>query len=85
MSRFFWAPSGIKGIQFSCRANAAIIPIYNCKTYSSGAWQTKSAVGVIGTNTTIKVPLYVSNDHVQVAFSTSDSNGGIATYRGYYK
>lgn len=82
-SGFIWAPSGTKGIQFLCRANAAITPIYNCKTYSSGSWQTKSAVGAIGTNTTIKVPLYVSNDYIRVAFSTSDSNGGTATYQGY--
>lgn len=83
MSGYIWAPSGTKGIQFLCRANAAITPIYNCKTYSSGSWQTKSAVGAIGTNTTIKVPLYVSNDNIRVAFSTSDSNGGTATYEGY--
>lgn len=83
MSGFVWAPSGTKGIEFLCRANAALTPLYNCKTYSSGAWQSKSAVGALGVNTTVQVPLYVSNDNIRVAFSTSDSNGGTATYQGY--
>lgn len=83
MSNLIWAPIGTKGIEFLCRANAAITPMYTCKTYSSGSWQSKTAVGAIGINTTVKVPLYVSNDYIKVAFSTTDSNGGTATYQGY--
>lgn len=82
-SNWIWVPIGIQGIKFLCRANAAITPAFNCKTYSSGLWQTRTAIGTLGTNTTIKVPLYVSNDNVIVAFSTTDSNGGSATYEGY--
>lgn len=82
-SGLVWAPSGTKGIEFLCRANAAITPAYSCKTYSSGSWQVKTAFGAIGVNTTVKVPLYVSNDYVKAAFSTTDSNGGTATYQGY--
>lgn len=78
-----WAPHGTRGIEFLCRANAAITPAYDCRTYSSGLWQVKTAIGAIGVNTTVKVPLYVSNDYVRVAFSTTDSNGGTATYQGY--
>lgn len=83
ISGFIWAPAGVRGIEFLCRANAALTPVYNCKTYSSGAWQSKTAIGVLGTNTSVQVPIYVSNDNIRVAFSTSDSNGGIATYQGY--
>lgn len=82
-SGLVWAPYGTKGIEFLCRANAAITPAYACRTYSSGSWQSKTAIGAIGTNTTVRVPLYVSSDYVKAAFSTTDSNGGMATYQGY--
>lgn len=83
MSRFIWAPYGTRLVRFLCRANAAILPMFRCRTYSSGGWISKSAVGLIGKNTVIQVPLYVSNDYVRVAFSVTDSKGGMTTYRGY--
>lgn len=82
-SSLMWAPLGTKGLKFTCRANAALTPAFNCKTYSSGTWQSKTAIGAIGTNTIIEVPIYVSNDYIKAAFSTTDSNGGSATYEGY--
>jgi hypothetical protein len=82
-SGFVWAPYNIRGIRFTCRTNAALTPVYTCKTYSSGLWQARTAVGSLFTNTIVDVPLYVSNDYIRVAFSTTDSNGGSATFEGH--
>ncbi len=81
-SGFVWASYNTAKIRFRCRSNAALTPVYTCKTYSSGSWQSKTAIGTLGSNTTVDVPLYVSNDYIKVAFSTTDSNGGTATYEG---
>lgn len=83
ISPFIGAPYGIRGIRFHCRGNAAITPIFTCMTYSSDLWQSRTAIGLIGTITPVEVPLYVSNDYIRVSFSTTDSNGGSATYEGY--
>jgi hypothetical protein len=82
-SNLIWAPSGTGRIRFSCRTNAALTPVYTCKTYSSGIWNAITKVGISITDTRIDVPLYVSNDFIKVAFQTSDSNGGRAVYEGY--
>lgn len=83
MSPHVWAPIYTKGIEFLCRANAAVTPIYSCKTYSSGSIQSKRALGMLGFKTIVKVPLYVSNDWIRVSFQTTDSYGGTAAYSGY--
>ena len=77
------APMYVKGVRFYCYTNAAILPVYTCETYSSGFWTPKSKIGRIGTNTKIEVPLTTSNCMIRVAFTTSDTNGGTASYSGY--
>ena len=84
LSDFVWAPAGVMQIRFTCRTNAALTPVYTCRTYSSGLWQVRTAVGTLFSNTIVDVPLYVSNDYVRAGFRTTDSNGGRATYEGIY-
>ncbi len=79
----FFAPVGMKGVVFVCRTNAALLPVYTCKTNSLNTWKIKTAVGTLGTNTTVTVPLAASNTNAGVYFSTTDSNGGMAYYQGY--
>ncbi|WP_164110501.1 MULTISPECIES: hypothetical protein [Sphingobacterium] len=78
----FFAPHAMGKVRFRCRTNAALTPIYVCRTYSSGAWQSKTATGSLLTVTEVIVNLYVSNDNVAVGFRTSDSNGGSAAWQG---
>lgn len=79
----FWAPREMLGVNFLCRAHVALCCTYICKTYSFGNWRTKVHFGSFYENTPISVPLVASDVYASVCFSTSDSNGGIATYSGY--
>lgn len=76
-----WAPGDIKAVRFKCQAAAAITPMFTCATYSSGSWQQKTKVGILGAAELI-VPLYVSNDYINLQFQTTDSNGGYSVYSG---
>lgn len=83
-SGLVWAPININSVKFNCQAAAAIVPAFYCKTKSSGLWQEKMGVGIMGVAEII-VPLYVSNDYINLSFRTTDSNGGYAVYTGIKK
>lgn len=78
-----WAPTGMKGVKFVCRTNAALVPVYTCKTKSLNNWRAKTATGTLASNTAVYVPIVASNTSIGVYFSTTDSNGGSAYYVGY--
>lgn len=65
-------------VRFNCRTNAAITPIYTCKTHISGGWYSKTKVGTLFTNTSITVKLAASGSGLtaRLYFATTDSNGG---------
>lgn len=65
-------------VLFTCRTNAAPIPVYTCKTYIFGGWNSKIKAGTLFTNTEIQVPLAASGSSLAASlyFQTTDSNGG---------
>lgn len=77
----FFAPSGSKKVRFVCAANAALTPGFTCRTHSFGITKQKTAIGLLGTWTTIDVDLAASNVNASVDFRTTDSNGGNVTGR----
>ena len=74
-----------KGVSFLCRSAAALTPVYNCSTKWAAETKTRTAVGMIGVNTEIKVPMAVAGSQslIRLGFKTSDSNGGTASWRIY--
>lgn len=74
-----------KGVRFLCRSAVALLPVYNCFTRWAEKTKTGSAVGAIGVNTEIKVPMAVAGSYasIRLGFKTSDSNGGTASWRIY--
>lgn len=79
----FYPAYGMNIVRFFCRTNVAMLPIYTCKTEVWNTWQVRTAVGALGRNTEIDVPLNVSGSSVcaTLYFQTSDSNGGSAYWR----
>lgn len=65
-------------VTFTCRTNAAIAPVYTCKTYIFGGCNVKYKAGTLFTKTNIIVPLAASGSSysANLYFKTSDSNGG---------
>ena len=47
-------------VLFYCQSNAAITPVYTCKTYIFGKWNYGTAVGCLGVETKVKVLLAAS-------------------------
>ena len=72
----FFALTGVTTVTFTCRANAALTPIYNVTTEAFGQVQTGGGIGVIGKNSVFVVPLAASNVPASVSFQVSDDNGG---------
>ncbi|MBL6453232.1 hypothetical protein ABVC71_02060 [Prevotella amnii] len=75
-----------KGVRFLCRSAAALTPVYNCFTKWAAETKSRTAIGAIGVNTEIKVPMAVSGSQslIRLGFKTSDSNGGTASW-GIYR
>ena len=65
-------------VLFYCQSNAAITPVYTCKTYIFGKWNYGTAVGCLGVETKVKVLLAASGAGLtaKLCFATTDSNGG---------
>lgn len=83
VSYSFWAPLEMSGVNFYCRANAALTCIYWCKTSSMGQLTSNHGVGYPWEVTLVQVGLAASNTYASVFFSASDPNGASATYSGY--
>ena len=68
----------ISNVLFYCQSNAAITPVYTCKTYIFGKWNYGTAVGCLGVETKVKVLLAASGAGLtaKLCFATTDSNGG---------
>ncbi len=78
------APEEMAGVEFMCRASAAITPGFICGTcVPGGNWIKKTKVGFFLNNTTIQVPITLSRTTVSLSFQTTDANGGFAVYQGY--
>lgn len=72
----FFALIGVTTVTFTCRANAALTPIYNVTTEAFGQTNAGGGIGVIGRNSVFVVPLAASNVPASVTFQVSDDNGG---------
>lgn len=83
VSHTFWAPLEMFGVNFYCRANAALSCVYWCKTSSMGQITTNYGIGYPWEVTHVPVGLAASNIHVSVFFSASDPNGASASYAGF--
>ena len=70
-------------VLFYCQSNAAITPVYTCKTYIFGKWNYGTAVGCLGVETKVKVLLAASGACLtaKLCFATTDSNGGRCNWR----
>lgn len=70
-------------VLFYCQSNAAITPVYTCKTYIFGKWNYGTAVGCLGVETKVKVLLAASGAGLtaKLCFATTDSNGGRCNWR----
>ncbi|MGO1242771.1 MAG: hypothetical protein ACTMH4_01715 [Sphingobacterium sp.] len=77
----FFAPYGAMKVRFSCKANAAPVPIYTCRTRALGDWKSKTETGSLFTWTDIDVNLDASNYNVSITFQTTDSNGGVCNWK----
>lgn len=73
----------ISNVLFYCQSNAAITPVYTCKTYIFGKWNYGTAVGCLGVETKVKVLLAASGACLtaKLCFATTDSNGGRCNWR----
>ncbi|WP_317574905.1 hypothetical protein [Segatella copri] len=73
----------ISNVLFYCQSNAAITPVYTCKTYIFGKWNYGTAVGCLGVETKVKVLLAASGSGLtaKLCFATTDSNGGRCNWR----
>ena len=74
----FLPTSDKSSVKFTCRTNAAIAPVYTCKTFVFGGWNAKTKVGTLFTNTDVVVKLAASGSNVtaKLYYATTDSNGG---------
>ena len=74
----------ISKVLFNCQSNAAITPVYTCKTYIFGKWNYGTAVGCLGVETKVTVLLAASGASLtaKLCFATTDSNGGRCNWRG---
>lgn len=74
----------ISNVLFYCQSNAAITPVYTCKTYIFGKWNYGTAVGCLGVETKVTVLLAASGAGLtaKLCFATTDSNGGRCNWRG---
>lgn len=70
-------------VTFTCRTNAAITPVYTCKTYAFGVWKVRTKVGTLFTNSVVNVELAASGSSIwaSVCFATTDSNGGSCNWK----
>lgn len=70
-------------VLFTCRTAAAPLPVYTCKTYVFGQWNSSVKAGTLFTNTDVSVPLAASGSGLcaNVFFTTTDSNGGSCTWQ----
>lgn len=77
---YCYVPSRFSHIKFQCLARAALVPGFVCKTYSFGSWTSKTGIGFMGIIRTIEVTPAATMTDIKVAFSTTDSNGGICNW-----
>lgn len=77
----FFAPFGAQKVRFVCKANAAPVAVYTCRTHSFGITKIGSATGSSFVNTTIDVVLAAGNVNASVDFQTSDPNGGVCNWQ----
>lgn len=79
----FMPSEQISNVLFYCQSNAAITPVYTCKTYIFGKWNYGTAVGCLGVETKVKVLLAASGAGLtaKLCFATTDSNGGRCNWR----
>lgn len=68
VSMTFWAPDGMKGVNFMCKANAALTCIYRCQVSSFGVDNVGTAIGYPWEFTSISVGLAASNTYASVFF-----------------
>lgn len=73
----------ISNVLFYCQSNAAITPVYTCKTYIFGKWNYGTAVGCLGVETKVTVLLAACGGGLtaKLCFATTDSNGGRCNWR----
>lgn len=78
----FYPKRDKKYVQFDCRTNVALCPVYTCKVYNFGCWDIENFPGLLGTITTLYLKLYAVGSYVaaDLYFSTTDSYGGIANW-----
>lgn len=69
-------------VKFTCRTNAAITPVYTCKTFVFNNWNSEVKVGSLFKNTDITVKLAASGSSLtaKLCFATTDSNGGSCSW-----
>lgn len=84
-SQLLFYPTGMRGIEFRCRANAALYPFFSCKLRYGGQWIERAGSAFRSHSKTIQVPSPTSNEYGIIAFRTSDVNGGEAFFCGYDK
>lgn len=79
----FMPSEQISNVLFYCQSNAAITPVYTCKTYIFGKWNYGTAVGCLGVETKVTVLLAASGAGLtaKLCFATTDSNGGRCNWR----
>lgn len=69
-------------VKFTCRTNAAIAPVYTCKTFVFNNWNSEIKAGTLFKNTDITVKLAASGSGLtaNLYFATTDSNGGSCSW-----
>lgn len=72
-------PAPMKSVDFDCYSYAALLPIQVAITES---WKIKHVKSGVGQHVTMSVGFSVSNVPGSVEYATSDSNGGICSWRG---
>ncbi|MGJ1203842.1 hypothetical protein [Sphingobacterium lactis] len=77
----FFAPFGATKVRFTCKANAAPLAFYTCRTHSFGITKTGSGTGSAFVSTVVDVALAASNVNASVDFRTSDPNGGVCSWQ----
>lgn len=65
-------------VLFRCRTAAVLTPVYTCKTYVFGQWNSQVSTGSLFTTTEVKVLLAASGSGLTAVLNlvTTDSNGG---------
>lgn len=84
-SQLLFYPTGMRGIEFRCRSNVALSPLFSCKLRYGGQWIVRTGTTLNSRTKTIQVPSPTSNEYGIIAFRTSDVNGGEAFFCGYDK